>query len=204
MTGSSFAGDDVEIVEASSLYRGHVTLDLYRLRHRLFAGGWSEVFTREVMSRGHAAGVLLYDPGRDAVVLVEQFRIGAHAGGRPAWQTEIVCGVIDPGETAEAVVRREAVEESGCTVGDLRPICEAIASPGLMTETVRIFCGRVDAKGAGGVHGLDGENEDIRAFVLPRAEALAWTTDGRITHAPSIIAIQWLELNLTELREAWR
>ena len=73
-----------------------------------------------------------------------------------------------------------------------------------MTETVRLFCGCVDATDAGGIHGLDGENEDIRAFVLPRDQALGWTTDGRIMHAPSILAIQWLELNLAEIRRVWR
>ena len=195
--------NDVKIVETTELYRGHVDLTLYRLKHKLFAGGWSGEFTRELMHRGHAVGILPYDPKRDAVVLVEQFRIGAHVGGRPSWQVEMVCGVIDADETPEQVARREAVEESGCEIEDIKPICEVIASPGLLTETVALFCGLVDADKAGGVHGLDGENEDIRAFTLPRREALAWTDDGRIMHAPTIVALQWLELNHERVKADW-
>lgn len=196
--------NDVKIIDTTPLYSGHVDLTLYRLKHRLFAGGWSGEFTREMMHRGHAVGILPYDPSRDTVVLVEQFRIGAYAGDRPPWQVEMVCGVIEAGETPEQVARREAVEESGCEIRDIKPICEVIASPGLMTETVALFCGRVDASTVGGVHGLDGENEDIRAFTLPRHEALAWTGDGRIMHAPTIVALQWLELNHATIRTDWR
>lgn len=195
--------DDVEIVEKTALYHGHVTLDLYRLKHKLFAGGWSGEFTRELMDRGHAVGVLPFDPARDEVVLVEQFRIGAHIGGQKSWQVEMVCGVIDTNETPEQVARREAVEESGCEIRDMRHICDVIASPGLLTETVAIFCGRVDSSRAGGIHGLDGENEDIRAFALPRTDALGWIANGRIQHAPTIVALQWLQLNIDEVTAAW-
>ena len=73
-----------EILEKTRVYDGFFKIDRYRLRHRLHAGGWSGVMTREVFERGHAAAVLPYDPERDAVVLIEQFRIGAYAAGRPA------------------------------------------------------------------------------------------------------------------------
>lgn len=195
--------DDVEIFEKKSLYRGHVTLDLYRLRHKLFAGGWSGEFTRELMARGHAVGVLPYDPARDEVVLVEQFRIGAYVAGRPSWQTEIVCGVIEDGETPEEVARREAREECGCNVGALHPIIEAFSSPGLMSETVMIYCGRTDSAKVGGIHGVDGENEDIRAFTLPAAEIADWLANGRIVHAASVIALQWLLIHRDEVRRQW-
>lgn len=195
--------DDVEIVEKKPLYSGHVTLDLYRLRHKLFAGEWSGEFTRELMTRGHAVGVLPYDPARDEVVLVEQFRIGAYAADRPPWQTEIVCGVIEDGETPEDVARREAREESGCEIGDLRFIAEALSSPGLMSETVALYCGRIDSAGIGGVHGVDGENEDIRAFTLPLADVPDWLKSGRIAHAASIIALQWLLLHRDDVRQEW-
>lgn len=203
MKPHGFTAADVEIVGQEPLYRGHVTLDRYTLKHRLFSGEWSGEFTRELMHRGQAAGVVLVDPARDEIVLVEQFRIGPYVAGRAAWQIEIVCGVIDDGESAESVVRREAQEESGCVVTDIRPICEIVASPGLMTETVALFCGRVDASNAGGVHGLDGENEDIRALAAPCNEVFAAIRDGRVTHGPSIVALQWLQIHHDDVVRDW-
>ena len=195
--------DDVEIVGSTELYRGHVDLTLYRLRHRRFAGGWSGEFTRELMHRGNAVGILPYDPLRDEVVLVEQFRIGAYVGDRPPWQVEMICGVIDTDETPEDVARREAVEEADCEIQDVKPICEVVVSPGLTTEAVSLFCGRVDTSNIGGVHGVEGENEDIRAFTLSSEDAFAWAGDGRILHAPTIVALQWLQLNLFAVRKEW-
>lgn len=203
MKPHGFTATDVEIVGKEPLHRGHVTLDRYKIKHRLFSGGWSGEFTRELMHRGQAAGVVLFDPLRDEVVLVEQFRIGPYVAGRAAWQIEIVCGVIDDGETAESVVRREALEESGCAVMDLRPIFEIIASPGLMTETVALYCGRVDASNAGGVHGLDGENEDIRAFAASCDDVFDALGGGGITHGPSIVALQWLQIHHDDVADAW-
>ena len=111
---------------------------------------------------------------RDEVVLFEQFRIGAHAAGHASWQIEIVTGIIESSENAEDVARREAVEESGCQIGELVLICEGLASPGIMTETIAIYCGRVDVAIAGGVYGLAAEHEDIRAISLAAEEAMTW------------------------------
>lgn len=195
--------DDVEVIEKTELYRGHVLLERYRLRHKLFAGGWSGSFTRELMHRGHAAGILLFDPGRDEVVLVEQFRIGAYVGGRQPWQIELVCGVIDEGEAPEEVARREAMEEAGCQARDIRHVCDMVTSPGLLTESVALYCARADTSQVGGIHGLDGEHEDIRAFALSLDEALAWIGSGRILHGPTIIALQWLALNRDAITSGW-
>ena len=164
--------DDIEILNRNRAYDGYVKIDKFRLRHRRFEGDWTDAFDRELVERGHAAAVLPYDPVRDEVVLIEQFRIGAHAGGHEPWQIEIVAGIIESGEKAEDVARREAVEESGCGIGELIAICEALASPVIMTETIAIYCGRVDATTAGGVHGIAAEHEDIRAFSVAAEKAL--------------------------------
>src|SRR6185437_14749957 len=104
-------------------YRGFFRIDHYRLRHRLYSGVWSAELSREVFERGSAAAVLPYDPERDCVVLVEQFRLAAHLAGFPAWQTEIVAGIIEPGEEAASVACREAREEAGLAIiGELVPI----------------------------------------------------------------------------------
>jgi ADP-ribose pyrophosphatase len=197
--------DDVEIIKREVAFQGFFRVERYRLRHRLHAGGWSGELEREVFARGNAAAVLPYDPGRDAVVLIEQFRMGAFAAGEGPWLTEIVAGMIDPGETAEAVVRREAMEEAGLVVGELVPISEHLSSAGGTSENVSIFCGRVDAANAGGIHGLGHEHEDIRVLVVPATEAFAMRRRCREVHdSTTMTALLWLELEREALRRRWR
>src|SRR5689334_1721785 len=146
--------DGVEIIDKSLRYKGFFEIVSYRFRHSLFAGGWSGEIQREVFERGQAVGVLPYDPAADAVVLIEQFRIGALVAGMAPWQTEIVAGIIEEGEAREDVARREAEEEAGAAVSELIPICRYLVSPGGASESVQLYCGRVDSRGLGGLHGL--------------------------------------------------
>ena len=196
-------GEDVELLGRDVVYRGYFRLDRYRLRHRQFAGGLGPVLTREVLERGKVAAVLPVDPVRDRVVLIEQFRPGAWAADRDPWLLECVAGVIEPGETPEALARREAREEAGCVISDLVPIASFLTSPGATTETVQLFCGRVDSEGVGGLHGLDTEGEDIRATVVSVREAVALLDEGRIVNAKTIIALQWIARHYDALKARW-
>jgi ADP-ribose pyrophosphatase len=193
----------VDVVDQETLFQGYSRVRRYRLRHETFAGGMSGEISREVFERGHAAAALPYDPDRDEVVLLEQFRIGGLAADVEPWMIEIVAGIIDPGETPEDVVRREMLEESGLEARQLEDIGKIMPTPGAVNEIVQLYCARVDSSNAGGVFGLDHEGEDIRAFVLSTDSALAMIGAGRILNAPAIIALQWLALNRTRLRGLW-
>lgn len=203
--------DDVEVVSRDVVFQGYFRVDRYRLRHALFAGGWSKPMQREVFERGHAVAVLPYDPVLDRVVLLEQFRIGALAAidspwladGQSPWLLEIVAGVIDPGEQPADVALREAREEAGCVVEALLPIATVLVSPGVLSETIRIFCGRVDAGAIGGIHGLVDEHEDLRVFTAAPDEAFQWLDEGRIVNATTVIALQWLRLSHGRVRTLW-
>lgn len=193
-----------EVLDKSRVYSGFFCLDRYQLRHRLFCGAWSPPVIRECLERGHAVAVLPYDPVRDQVVLIEQFRIGALTTPTGPWLLEIVAGIIGPEEEKLAVARRETHEEAGCVLTDIVPVCEYLISPGGASETITLYCGRVDASRAGGIHGLPEEHEDIRVHVLPRGEAMALLAKGAIYSATPIIALQWLELHYQELLARWR
>ena len=203
MTRGPHPDDRVEVLDKTTPFEGYFQVDVYKFRHRKFDGGWTEPLTREVFERGHAAAVLLYDPDRDAVVMLEQFRIGAFAAGVESWLIEVVAGIIDAGETAEQVARREAVEEAGLEVGDMVPIATFLMTPGGSSETLAMFCGRVDSEGAGGIHGLDHEQEDIRVFVVSPEEALRRAMAQQCPNANTVIALQWLALNRAELKARW-
>jgi ADP-ribose pyrophosphatase len=193
-----------EVLDKAIGYSGFFRMEKYRLRHELFSGGWSPDITRECLERGHAVAVLPYDPERDQIVLLEQFRIGALDFPGGPWLLEIVAGIMDePGETPEDVARRETVEEAGCEILDLVPICHYLVSPGGTSESITLFCGRVNASQVGGIRGMVDEHEDIRLHVVSRAEALNLLDSGRINSAAPIIALQWLKLNHSQLLERW-
>lgn len=193
----------VDVVGVRRAYDGFFALDVVRLRHRLHDGGWSEIVERELFERGHAAGVLPYDPRRDEVVLIEQFRHGALFAPHEPWLIEIVAGIVGEGESPEGVVRRECVEEAGLTVGRTRRIGRVLTSPGGSSETCTLYVGEVDAVAAGGIHGRVDEHEDIRVLVLPAEEAIARLAEERIDNAITMIALQWLALNREALRRDW-
>ncbi len=199
----TFSQADVEVVEREECFRGFYKLDRLHLRHRLFAGGMGKLINRELFVRHDAVCVLPYDPRRDEVVLIEQFRVGALGKSRNPWLLELVAGLIDKDEQPEEVARREAVEEAGLTLGALWPVCAYYPSPGGSDERVHLFVGRCDSVGAGGIHGLEEEGEDIRVHVLSFEDALARVRDGRIDNAASIMALQWLALNRDEVRGLW-
>jgi ADP-ribose pyrophosphatase len=206
MTDNStvFSQDDYEIIKRELLYQGVHTLARYSIRQRKFNGTWSDIFTREVIERKSAAAVLPYDPILDHVVLIEQFRPGALANPTSPWIIEVVAGVYSKDEQPDAVAKREAVEEAGCNILDLYPVCEYFVSPGYSNEYLHVYCGRVDASNAGGVYGLEEENEDIRTLVVPADEAFRMVQEGNIRTSPAIASLLWLQLNREWLRQLWQ
>ena len=198
-----FAVQDVEIAERRIAFQGHYRIEQFTLRHRTFAGGWSQTLHREMLERGSAAALLPYDPRADAVVLVEQFRIGALGRGEAPWLVEIVAGLIDAGESPEAVARRETREEAGLVVARTAPIAAYYPSPGVSSEFVTLSCGEIDSRQAAAFGGLAEEGEDIRISVWPYADMIAGLASGCFRNAATLIALQWLALNHEKLRRAW-
>ncbi|MBF4245803.1 ADP-ribose diphosphatase [Vibrio anguillarum] len=198
-----FTPQDVDVISKETLFQGFFRMVKYRFKHKLFEGGWSEVIEREMFERGHAAAMLPYDPARDEVVIIEQIRVGALEHAHP-WQLEIIAGVIDPNETSEQVIRREAMEEAGIEVNRIEKISSYYPSSGGCSELLDVFVGEIDATQAKGVHGLDYEGEDIKVHVMSREEAYRLVKNGQIENGASIIALQWLELNYQQLQLQWQ
>ncbi|MDA0241678.1 MAG: NUDIX domain-containing protein [Proteobacteria bacterium] len=197
--------DDVDVVQLNAVYEGFFRIDRYKVRHKVFeTGQWSGELDREVFERGHAVSVLPYDPNRDEVVLIEQFRVGGYAAPNLShWQIECVAGIIDDGDSAEETAIRETREETGLNVTNLVEAYHYLCSPGGSSETVRMYCGQVDAANAGGIHGLEHEGEFIRVFSVTADEAFATLDDGKINNGMTIIALQWLRTHRDELKRKW-
>ena len=204
MSSRALPNETAELVKHEVAFQGHFRVGRYRFRHGLYQGGQSGIVRREVFERGTAAAVLPYDPRRDEVVLIRQFRAGAYVAGRHPWLWEIVAGIIEPGESPEALVRREAVEEASLELREVIPVHDIIVSPGACSEGCVIYIGHVDSSAAGGIHGLETEDENILVKALSFTEARTMLEHGEIANSVAVIALQWLALHRDEVRARWR
>jgi len=195
----TFGPEDYRVKEDLRVFDGYFKMYRLHLIHRRFQGGEVEI-RRELFRRGNAVCVLLYDPRRDAVVLVEQFRVGALEAPDGPWLLELVAGIVEPGETAVDVAVRESDEEAGLAISGVRPISRFLPSPGACDEWIDLMFACVDAADAEGVHGLPEEGEDIKVQVIDAEAAFELVRNGRINSGPAIIGLQWLELNRPWIR----
>ncbi|EDY86753.1 nucleoside diphosphate pyrophosphatase [gamma proteobacterium HTCC5015] len=188
------------IKESITRFAGFFQMVEYHFEHETFRGGRIDI-QREVFERGTAAAVLAYDPDRDAVVLVEQFRSGAHRWHRGAWVTELIAGIVEKGEQAREVVAREALEEAGCELSQISQVAHYLTSPGGSTEELTLFVAICDSQNLPEYAGLESEGEDIRVCIKPRLEWLQELERGEIDNAMTLIAAQWLALHGEKWRE---
>lgn len=196
---AQFGTPDYKILLRENLFSGFLNVDTIKVKHKLFRGGWSPTISREVLVRDGAVGVLLFDPKRDEVILVRQFRVGLLDDSDSPWALELVAGMMEVGEEFEEVAAREVKEESNCEMSQLVKICDYYSSPGVSCEKVRLYLGIVASENLGGVYGLESENEDIEVVVLSYTDAIAGLKRGYLANAMTIIALQWLELNKLDI-----
>jgi len=195
---------EFKVSKCESLYKGFFQFNKYFISNQLFAGGWSDTYTREIFERGHAAAILLLDENRDQLVFVEQFRPGAMQSEQSPWLIELVAGMIEEGELPEEVVKRESIEESGSKVKRLVKMCEYLVSPGGTTERIWLYLGEIDSTKTASFAGLESENEDIKVHCISTQKAFDWLDSGKINNAMTIIAVQWLKLRLIQQTPLWQ
>lgn len=196
----TFSAQDVEILQRDVAFKGFFSIEKIQLRHRLFAGGWSDPIVRELFVRGTAVAAVIYDPVHDLIGLVEQFRIGLLNDPAGPWCREVVAGMVETGESNDDVVLRELQEEADISPSKLHTICDYYTSPGGTSECLRLYCAIADLRQAGGLYGLPEEGEDIRMSVLPADEVFLHLYDGQYNNAATLICLQWLMMNQDRLK----
>ena len=200
-TGLHRAGTELRGNPDVAVERVEVTSDGWHvLRRTTFSyrrrDGSVHTQQRETYDRGNGATILLCDPIRRTVLLTRQFRYPAYVNGHAdGMLIETAAGLLDD-DAPEVAIRREAAEELGVIVGELRHVFDLYMSPGSVTERVHFYLaayGPADRVADGG--GLVEEGEDIEVLEIPFEDALAMVADGRIVDGKTVILLQWAALN---------
>ncbi|WP_342324086.1 GDP-mannose pyrophosphatase NudK [Kosakonia sp. BYX6] len=149
---------------------------------------------REVYDRGNGATILLYNREKKSVLLIRQFRVAAWINcNEHGYQIETCAGLLDDDEP-EVCIRKEAIEETGYQVGDVRKIFELYMSPGGVTEQVHFFIAEYsDAQKVNNGGGV--EDEDIEVLEFSFEQALSMVASGEIRDGKTVILLQYLQLS---------
>ncbi len=196
---TKFEKAGAKIVSETVLSRGWTKLSAYKIDYT-DSDGVTHRLDREVYHRTPAATILLHDPKRGTVVLVRQYRLPPDLHGEAPFLLETPAGLLD-GDEPETAIRREAMEETGFQVRDVRFLFKAYSSPGSNSEVVHFFAAEIDTSDRvsdGG--GLAEEHEDIEVLEIPLDDALVMIGSGEILDMKTIILLQWAAMN----RETWR
>lgn len=178
-----------KVLARKTLHDGYLTLDEIQVEYDGTDGDPVQA-TREVVVRGDAAVVLMYEQDTDSVIFVKQFRVPAVEHDED-WLVEIPAGVVDEGEDAETAAVREVMEETGYRVNSIEPVKTFYVSPGYTTERMHLFYAEVNTVDKiSDQHGLIEEGEDIKLVKVPVDSLRAID----FYDAKTILAVQWFML----------
>lgn len=192
----------VRTIEAREPYRNYFSIQEHDISVPQFEGGYSAVVTRAAFVSGDAVSVLPYDPVRDRVMVIEQFRFGPHVrGDLNPWKLEAIAGRIDAGETPEKTAHREMVEETGVKLRKLIKLTSFYPAPGAVAEYMYSFIGIADLPDeVAGIGGLEEEAEDIKSHILSFKDAMELLNDSRADTGPLVVSLLGLSMHRKALR----
>lgn len=200
---ASFQKDDVQVISEQTLYSGFLQVKRLHLQHAAFQHSEQITVQRELIQRPKAVGALLYDHNQERFALIEQFRVGAINDEHSAWQLEIIAGIQDTNESAEECIRRECLEESGCTIQNLTHLFTFYPSAGACSEIFDLYAAECDLpQHSGQIFGVPSEGENIMLHIFHYQVLDDLLASNRLRNAPVIIALQWLKQQISLKRDS--
>jgi len=167
------------------------------LKYKKFDGSWSDDVKRELFTGAQVSAVLPYDPIKQEIILIQQFRPGTISKNVGNYLEEIVAGIIDPGEDPQTAAKRECLEETGCEVKKLIPIQNYFPAPGSSESFYHLYLAEIETFKGKRIMGLKTENEDILVKSYKISEVKNKLLNGKILNGLALIALQWFFLNYT-------
>ncbi|HEX9827724.1 MAG TPA: GDP-mannose pyrophosphatase NudK [Flavobacteriaceae bacterium] len=186
---------NVKILETKVLSDNWYTLKKITFNYLKKDGTW-QTQIRESYDRGNGAAILLYNPKRRTVILTKQFRLPSYINGNDdGMMIECCAGLLDNDNPVDCI-RKEALEETGYQIQNVRKLFEAYMSPGAVTEILHFFVAEYDDQmkiNDGG--GLDHEQEDIEVLELDFEAAYKMISTGEIKDAKTIMLLQYAKIH---------
>ena len=189
------AGDIIRIHTRETLSESWFKLEKVSFAQRRRDGS-HQALEREVYHNGPGAAVLPIDQARGTVLLVKQLRIPVYVNGDAPLVIELCAGIVDAGDAPIETARKEAEQEMGYRLRDIRKVFELYMSPGSSAEKLHLFVaayGPGDQVTAGG--GLPAEGEQIQVIELPLAQAWEMVVAGQIVDAKTVLMLQHARLD---------
>ena len=187
-----------KILKKKNLYNGFFKMNEVTLKYKKYDGSWTNKIKRELFGGAKVSAVLPYDPIKNEIVLIQQFRPGTISKNDNNYLDEIVAGIIDPGETPEETAIRECYEETGCKIKKLTSIQGYFPAPGSSESYYYLYLGEIKAISETRIMGLESENEDIFVKSYKIDEVRSKMNDGKILNGLTLIALQWFFLNINK------
>ena len=156
-------------------------------------GSW-QTQSREAYDRGNGATILLYNKIDCSIILTNQFRVPTYLNGNPTGMLIEACAGLLDQDNPEDCIKREAEEETGYQVSDVKKIFEAYMSPGSVTEILYFFVAEY-AKDQRAHNGGGIEDEDIEVLEIKFKDALAMIEQGKIKDAKTIMLLQYAQIH---------
>jgi ADP-ribose pyrophosphatase len=157
---------------------------LFRVTHDSIVEPGGRRNEREVIRHNGSVVILALDNAKNKrdpwIVMERQYR---HAAGRFLW--ELPAGKIDEGEEPLAAAQRELIEETGYRAKKWRPLVEYFASPGFLSESMKIFVAE-DLK-AGDAQ--PEEDEEIELRLVKMSEVLKMIERGAIMDGKTLSSV---------------
>lgn len=198
---ATYTHKDVEIQSREYAFKGFVQVEKVSLRHRLFnKTEYTTTIYRELIRRKEAAGVLIYNDQQQKFALIEQFRVGAMNDPISPWQLEIIAGVLDGDESPESCIRRESLEESGCTLEKIDLVYSFYPSAGACDEIFHLYVAQAELPDQGGIFGMPDEGENIKLHIVQYEDLNLLLQSNRLRNAAIIMALQWLQQHIRTLK----
>lgn len=191
----SDASVEVELTGPENLGGGIHRYERYRVKLD------GATMDRDAVRIGRVVVILPIDLDRDEIVLIRQFRLGAHLALGKGDLVEVPAGRVERGENVADAARRECQEEIGVAPRTLVPLFDVMPTPGISDEHMFYFLALVEASQVPARAGAAHEHENTRPLRVPIDRALDALKARTIRYGAAVIGLQWLALNRERLRD---
>lgn len=184
----------VNLKKVTNLSNDWYKLDKVNFDYQLKDGTWQNQ-NRESYDRGNGACILLYNPNKGTVILTRQFRMPSYLNGNgDGMSIEACAGLLDEDDPVTCI-KKEAQEETGYLIDNVKKVLEIYSTPGAVTEKIYYFIGEYNESmkiNEGG--GLDDEQEEIEVLEYDFNKAFEMIITGEINDAKTVILLQYAKI----------